>query len=320
MKEMSVVVFGGSGFIGSHLVAHLVQQGHRVLVPTRRYESAKHLIMLPGVEVVEANIHDDAVVRQLVRGKAAAINLIGILHSRRGSPYGEDFKRAHVDMPRRIVTACAAEGVPRFLHMSALGAAIDGPSMYQRSKYDGEVAARAEPTVAATIFRPSVVFGPGDKFLTVFARVSRKMPFLWLPGASVDFQPVYVCDVARAFANALQDPKTKHCVFDFGGPSIYSLGDMVRLAGRYAGCERRVYEMPMGLGRMVAGFLELLPGKPLMSRDNLDSMKHDNVVDPAIQNTTAAALGIHLTALEAVAPHYLDPHLRYDKFRANAGR
>ncbi|HEU4852415.1 MAG TPA: complex I NDUFA9 subunit family protein [Telluria sp.] len=320
MKELSVVVFGGSGFIGSHLVAHLAEQGAHVVVPTRRYESAKHLILLPGVQVVEADINDDAVLRRLVAGKDAAINLVGILHSRRGNPYGPDFKRAHVELPRRIVAACAAGGVPRFLHMSALGAAAGGPSEYQRSKADGELAARSEPTVAATIFRPSVVFGPGDKFLNVFARVQRFMPFIWLPGASVDFQPVYVGDVARAFAHALVDLKTRHQVYDFGGPTIYSLADLVRLAGRYSGNPRPVFEMPRGLGRLVAGFLELLPGKPLMSRDNLDSMKVDNVVDPAIQLSTAAALGIRLTALEAVAPHYLRADHHFDDMRARAGR
>lgn len=320
MKELSVVVFGGSGFIGSHLVAHLAEQGAHVVVPTRRYESAKHLILLPGVQVVEANINDDAVLRSLMRGRDAAINLVGILHSRRGKPYGPDFKRAHVELPRRIVAACAAEGVPRFLHMSALGAAAEGPSEYQRSKADGELAARSEPTVAATIFRPSVVFGPGDKFLNVFARVQRFLPFVWLPGASVDFQPVYVGDVARAFAHALVDGKTRHQVYDFGGPTIYSLGDLVRLAGRYAGNPKPVFEMPVWLGRIVAGFLELLPGKPIMSRDNLDSMKVDNVVDPAIQLSTAAALGIRLTALEAVAPHYLRPDHRFDELRSRAGR
>lgn len=320
MKELSVVVFGGSGFIGSHLVAHLAEQGAHVVVPTRRYESAKHLILLPGVQVIEANINDDAVLRSLVRGRDAAINLVGILHSRRGKPYGPDFKRAHVELPRRIVAACAAEGVPRFLHMSALGAAAEGPSEYQRSKADGELAARSEPAVAATIFRPSVVFGPGDKFLNVFARIQRFLPFVWLPGASVDFQPVYVGDVARAFSHALVDGKTRHQVYDFGGPTIYALGDMVRLAGRYAGHPKPVFEMPVWLGRIVAGFLEILPGKPIMSRDNLDSMKVDNVVDPAIQRSTAAALGIRLTALEAVAPHYLRPDHRFDELRSRAGR
>lgn len=320
ISQMKVVVFGGSGFIGSCLVQLLAARGATVVVPTRRFDTAKHLIMLPRVVVVETNVDDDAALRQLLHGADAAVNLVGILHSRRGSPYGPDFKRAHVDLPQRIVNACADVHVPRYLHMSALGAATDGPSMYQRSKAAGEIVARSQPSVAATIFRPSVVFGPGDKFLTVFARMSRLFPVLPLAGASASFQPVYVGDVAAAFANALADNKTRHLVFDLGGPNIYTLGEMVRLAGRYAGVERRVVELPAAMGKLQAMFFELLPGKPLMSRDNIDSMEIDNVVDPTIQAETARVLGIRLHALEAVAPRYLANHIRYDDFRAQAGR
>ena len=320
MRDLTVVVFGGSGFIGSHLVARLAGEGTRVIVPTRRAESAKHLIFLPLVEVVEADIYDDAAVRTLVAGKDAAINLVGLLHSRRGTPYGPEFKRAHVELPRRIVAACAAHGVKRYLHMSALGADSNGPSMYQRSKADGEIAARAEPSVAATIFRPSVVFGPGDKFLNVFARMQRFLPVVPLACAGTSFQPVYVCDVAEAFTHALRDPKTMHLKYELGGPNIYTLAELVKLAGRYAGCERPVIELPPAVAYPLAALLELLPGTPLMSRDNLDSMKVDNVVDPAIQRLTAATLGIKLTALEAAAPRYLAPHDRFDDFRARAGR
>ena len=320
MRDLTVVVFGGSGFIGSHLVARLAEEGVRVIVPTRRQESAKHLIFLPRVEVVEADMYDDKALRALTAGMDAAINLVGLLHSRRGTPYGPQFKRAHVELPRRIVAACAANGVKRYLHMSALGADISGPSMYQRSKADGELAARAEPSVAATIFRPSVVFGPGDKFLNVFARMQRFLPLVPLAGAGTNFQPVYVCDVAEAFSNALRNPKTRHQVYELGGPLIYTLAELVKLAGRYAGCERPVIELPPSLGYLQALFFELLPGTPLISRDNLDSMKVDNVVDPAIQRLTAATLGIKLTALEAAAPRYLAPRERYDDFRARAGR
>lgn len=320
MRDMTVVVFGGSGFIGSHLVARLSAQGARVIVPTRRAERARHLIFLPRVEVVQADIHNDASVAALVAGTDAAINLVGLLHSRRGMPYGPDFKRAHVELPRRIVAACAAAGVPRYLHMSALGAATNGPSMYLRSKADGEIAARAEARVAATIFRPSVVFGEGDHFLNTFARLQKWLPFIPLAGAETDFQPVYAGDVAQAMVNALGDLKTRQLVFQLGGPRIYTLAELVRLAGRYAHHPRPVFGIPDSLGRLQALLLELLPGEPLMSRDNLDSMKIDNVVDPAIQATTAAALGIKLTALEAVAPHYLSPTERFDDFRARAGR
>ncbi|SHH39406.1 complex I NDUFA9 subunit family protein [Massilia sp. CF038] len=320
MRDLTVVVFGGTGFIGAHLVARLSAEGARVIVPTRRYERAKHLISLPRVEVIETDIYDDAALRAMVHGRDAAINLVGLLHSRRAMPYGPDFKRAHVELPRRIVAACAAQGVPRYLHMSALGAAADGPSMYLRSKADGELAARSQPTVAATIFRPSVVFGPEDNFLNTFARLQKFLPFVPVPAADADFQPVYVGDVAQAFFHALTNPRTRHQVYDLGGPQIYSLAELVRLVGAWSGHQRPVFGVPEALGRLQALFFEMLPGMPMLTRDNLDSMTVDNVVDPAIQATTAAALGIKLTPLEAVAPHYLSPHDRFDEFRARAGR
>jgi NADH dehydrogenase len=320
MRDMTVVVFGGTGFIGSHLVAQLAVEGVRVLVPTRRFEHGKHLTFLPGVDVVEADMYDPAALRGLVAGRDAAINLVGLLHSRRGSPWGPDFQRAHVELPRKIVDACALERVPRYLHMSALGADRDGPSMYQRSKAEGEVMARSHPEVAATIFRPSVVFGPEDKFLNVFARLQRYLPVVPLACPNAAFQPVYVGDVAAAFTRALGMPKTRHLVFHLGGPQIYTLAELVRLAGRYSHHERPIVELPPFLAYLQALLFELLPGKPIMSRDNLDSMKVDNVVDPAIQALTADTLGIKLTALEAVAPHYLAPSERLDQFRARAGR
>jgi uncharacterized protein YbjT (DUF2867 family) len=316
MKDLTVVVFGGSGFIGSHLVARLVDDGVRVIVPTRRAERAKHLIFLPRVEVVEADLKDDAALARLLKGADAAINLVGVLHSGRGTPYGPQFKAAHVELPRRIVAACAKAGVPRYLHMSALGADVEGPSMYQRSKAHGEMAARAEPSVAATIFRPSVVFGPGDSFLTMFATMQKFLPFIPLAGADTDFQPIYVGDVAEAFARALRDLKTRHLVFELGGPAIYTLAELVQLAGLYAGHVRPVIALPAPIARLQAMLFELLPGDPLISRDNLASMEVDNVVDTAVQAMTSATLGIHPTALEAVAPHYLAPRDPFDRFRA----
>jgi uncharacterized protein YbjT (DUF2867 family) len=283
MRDPRVVVFGGSGFIGSHLLALLAQDGIPVLVPTRHAERARHLMTLPGVDVVEENIHDDATLRRLLAGRTAAINLVGILHASRAQPYGPEFRRAHVDLPRRIVEACAVAGVPRYLHMSALGANVDGPSMYSRSKADGELAARSRSEVAATIFRPSVVFGPGDHFLTMFAKLQRRLPIVPLACASAVFQPVYVGDVATAFLHALKDTHASHHVYQLAGPDTYTLGELVRLAGRYAGCERPV-------------------------------------LDPALQDLTAAALGIKLTPLAAVAPHYLAPNEPLDRLRTRAGR
>jgi uncharacterized protein YbjT (DUF2867 family) len=320
LEGKGVVVFGGAGFIGARLVARLSQLGVRVSVPTRRLARARHLMLLPRVDVLEADVGDDGVLRSLVQGRDAAINLVGLLHSRRGTPYGDDFRRAHVALPRRIAAACAGAGVARYLHMSALGAAVDGPSMYLRSKADGELAARSQATVAATIFRPSVVFGEGDRFLNTFARLQRWLPCVPLAGAETDFQPIHVADVAQAMVAALADPATRHQVYQLGGPRIYTLEELVRLAGQWSGHPRPVFALPDWAARLQAAACALLPGEPLISADNLDSMQVDNVVDPAIQATTAAALGIKLSALEAIAPHYLGAHERFDDFRARAGR
>ncbi|KQQ87128.1 complex I NDUFA9 subunit family protein [Massilia sp. Leaf139] len=320
MRDPNVVVFGGSGFIGSHLVALLAQESIPVLLPTRHAARVRHLTTLPGVDVVEANIHDDSTLRQLLQGRTAAINLVGILHGSRAHPYGPEFRRAHVDLPRRIVEACVVARVPRYLHMSALGANVNGPSMYSRSKADGELAARSHPEVAATIFRPSVVFGPGDHFLTMFARLQRHLPLVPLACASAAFQPVYVGDVATAFLHALRDNHASHQVYQLAGPTTYTLAELVRLSGRYAGCERRIVELSPGLGRLQARFFEALPGEPILTRDNLDSMTVDNVLAPAMRDLTAASLGIKLTPLEAVAPHYLAPTEPLDRLRTRAGR
>jgi len=279
-----------------------------------------HLMPLPYVDIVEADVHDDAALPRLVAGQCAAINLVGILHGSRGRPYGPEFRHAHVELPRRIAAACAEEGVPRFLHMSALGADPDGVSMYQRSKGDGETAARSQPTVAATVFRPSVVFGPDDAFLNLFARLQRYAPFVPLAGAHARFQPVYVGDVAEAFVRALRDGHTRHTVVELGGPHVYTLEELVHLAGRYSGHERPVFSLPDGLGRAQAALFELLPGEPVITRDNLDSMRVDNVVSPSTKALTAEALGIKLTPLEAVAPAYLAPNAPIDVLRERAGR
>lgn len=320
MRSQNVVLIGATGFIGKHLTARLSDDGFDVLVPVRHYESAKDLTMLTGVDVRVENIHDDAVLRSLVAGRDAVINLVGILHGGHGRPYGERFRRLHVELPRRIAAACADAKVPRYLHMSALGANPSGPSMYQRSKGDGEAAARSRPEVAATIFRPSVVFGPGDHFLTMFAGMQRHFPVIPLACPKARFQPVYVGDVACAFSAALSQPETLGAVIELGGPGVYTLGELVHLAGRYAGCERKVIGLPDWIARLQAAMFELLPGDPLISRDNLDSMKVDNVVDPATKSLTAGALGIKLTSLEAAAPHYLAPADPLDAYRTHAGR
>lgn len=324
MRPLSVVLFGGTGFIGSHLAARLSDHEIPVVLPTRHEQHADHLKLLPGVDVFEADLGDDATLRRLVAGQSAAINLVGILHSSRGNPYGPEFKRLHVELPRRIAEACAQEDVPRLLHMSALGADSHGPSMYQRSKADGEQAARSQPEVAATIFRPSVVFGPEDRFLNMFAQLQRRLPVVPLACAHARFQPVYVGDVADAFVAALLDAHSAGNVYELGGPQVYELAELVRLAGRYAGHERPVLALPDTMARLQVMAFELMPGEPMITLDNLDSMKVDNVVKPLDNPTTkiltAEALGIKLTPLESIAPGYLAADGQLDVLREHAGR
>jgi NADH dehydrogenase len=317
MRHSNILVLGGSGFIGRYIVNLLVARGCRVLVPTRRRASARHLITLPTCDVVEANIHDDAALDELVQGRDAVINLVGILHGSRA-----EFEKAHVELTRRVIAACGKRGVRRLLHMSALGADANGPSMYQRTNGAGEDAARASD-LDWTIFQPSVVFGIEDEFLNMFARLAAFTPVLPIGGAEVRFQPVWVEDVAAAFVNSLDRPDTLRKCYELAGPRVYTLRELVDFAARAAGHRRLVIALPDAIARLQATVMEHLPGPTLLSRDNLDSMKRDNI---ASQQPYAPApeLGIaHLTPLEAEAALYLagmHPRTRFGGFRAKARR
>lgn len=312
-----ICVLGGSGFIGRHIVEHLVGEGHFVTVPTRRRERVKHLYLLPTVDIVEADIHDPATLSRVLAHCDAVINLVGILQSRPGQPYGPDFARVHVELPQRVVAACAEVGVPRLLHMSALKAASDAPSEYLRSKAEGEAAViGARGRVTATIFRPSVVFGPEDAFLNVFARLQKVLPVVFLACPDARFQPVYVEDVARAFVASLDFDESFDKAYDLVGPKTYTLRELVEYAGKVSGHSRPIVGLGKRLSWCQARVMEMLPGK-LMSRDNVRSMRLANVSDAKFP------FGIQPTPLEAVAPAYLKgiyARSRFSAFRYRAGR
>lgn len=318
MNPKRVVIIGGSGFIGSAIANRLCEAGVKVLIPTRRRSRAGHVLLLPNAEVIETDVHDPAALARLLEGADAVVNTVGVLHSRTGSPFGPDFARAHVQLPQKIVTACRAAGVPQLVHISALGADAEGPSEYQRSKAAGEHAIRAAgPDIAWTILRPSVVFGRGDSFLNLFAGLARLFPVLPLTGANCRFQPVYVEDVADTVWQSLTRPEASGQTFDLAGPTVYTLRQLVEYVSALVGKPRPVIGLPEGIGMLQARLMELAP-QPLMSRDNVRSMRVDNVA-----SGEPMPFGMTPTALEAVAPAWLGtagPRAFYYPFRRHARR
>lgn len=313
MAQTTIVVLGGGGFVGRHIVAQLVSEGHRVVVPTRRREDVRHLILLPTIEVVEGDIHDPRFLDRLFAGSAAVVNLVGIINE----SGADGFERVHVELPRKVIAACHKAGVPRLLHMSALGASADAPSRYLQTK------AAAEAMVAAsvlkwTILRPSVIFGREDGFLNMFARLARMMPVVALASPKARFQPVYVGDVARCFVHAIADEITFGGRYDLCGPKVYTLQELVTYVGEITGAVRPIFALGPALSSAMATVLERLPGK-VLTRDNLASMRKDNVCDCPFP----AVFGVTPTALESVAPSYLSPAAKrspFDRYRAESGR
>jgi uncharacterized protein YbjT (DUF2867 family) len=319
MELKKVLLIGGSGFVGGWIANRLSERGIRVVIPTRHRDHTKQLILLPTVYTVEADVHDQRVLSSLMQGVDAVINLVGILHDGDSrSPYGKRFAAAHVELPRKILAAMQETGVRRLVHMSALKAASDAPSGYLRSKGAGEALVRAAMgSLDITVFRPSVIFGPGDSFINTFASLLKFCPVFPLAGGESRFQPVYVGDVADAFAGCLGDLATFGQTYDMAGPKVYTLRELVEYTGKLTGRRRLVLNLPAGLARLQASILGLLPNPP-MSPDNLRSLQIDNTTDGRHDYP-----GWQPQRLEAIVPAYLaalDLRLRLDGYRCRAGR
>ena len=315
MTIKSITVLGGAGFVGSSLVTKLDQAGYQVKVLTRHREASKHLILLPNVQVVECNVLDNHALKEALKGSDAVINLIGILHEGGNST----FETMHHQLPRRVAQMCEELGIARLLHMSALQANQHAPSHYLRSKATGEDAINEfSKKLDITIFKPSVIFGRGDKFLSLFAHLVKFLPIIFLAKPNAKFQPIWVEDVAQCFVNALNNTATYGKSYDLGGPDRHTLRELIQKVMVVLGKQRPIIGLNDSLSMAQAFMMELMPIK-LMSRDNVRSMQVDSVSHQPI----AAELGIVPTALDVIVPEYLlnlSPRADYDAFRSAAGR
>ncbi|MCC7050056.1 MAG: complex I NDUFA9 subunit family protein [Alphaproteobacteria bacterium] len=311
MAGRLITVFGGSGFIGRHLVRRLARQQDRVRVAVRHPQSA--LFLKPMGDVgqitpVQANLRDDRSVAAAVAGADAVVNLVGILYSR-GK---QSFAAVHHEGAQRVAAAARAAGAKRLVQMSALGANPQSPAGYARSKAMGEQTAGAA-FPGATFVRPSVVFGPEDDFFNRFALMamfSPVLPIIGRPPNGPSFQPVYVGDVADAIVKLLDDPATAGKTYELGGPRTYTMAEIMGLVLAWTGRRRLVAWLPPALVDLQARLLELLPVPPL-TRDQVKLLAADNVCYGKAPGL--AELGIAPTPAEAVVPGYLARFRRASK-------
>jgi NADH dehydrogenase len=321
MAVRRITIFGGSGFIGRHLVRRLAERGDVLRIAVRDRDGAGFLKPMGNVGQIvpmRIDLRDAALVQAAIQGADAVVNLVGILHER-GK---QSFRAIQAEGPGRIARAAAAAGVKHLVHVSAISADAQSPSAYGRSKAEGEAAVRAA-FPAATILRPSVVFGPEDRFFNrigAMARVSPLLPVIgamprierlpeggahiaWPGAGSPRFQPVYVGDVAEAIVRSLDDPAAAGELFELGGPRIYSLAEIMQLVLETTYRKRLLVPLPFWLAELEAMLFELLPSPPL-TQDQVRMMRRDNVVAPSAKGL--AALGIDPMGVEILIPTYLD--------------
>jgi NADH dehydrogenase len=311
MDRLVVTVFGGSGFVGRHLVRRLANDERIVRVAVRDTERASFLRMYgqPGqVVLIPAEVTRPESVERAVAGADWVVNLVGILYQR-GK---RSFQRIHVDGAATVAKAARAAGSKRFVQMSALGADPNSPAEYARTKAGGEEAAKAA-FATVSIVRPSVIFGPEDDFFNRFAAMARISPVL--PVFPTRFQPVYVGDVGDAILRLLTDAKTEGNTYELGGPRVVSFREVLELVMQYTG-RRRLMPLPWSLASLQAFFLEFLPVPPL-TRDQLKLLRRDNVVSAGA--LTLADLGITPTAVEVILPTYLSRFRRQVDSRRRFG-
>jgi NADH dehydrogenase len=310
MKHNSICILGGSGFVGKQIASRLVSRNRRIRILTRNRNNHRDLLVLPNIELIEADVFDNSQLRTHLNGMDAVINLVGILNEKQHN--GDGFRKVHVELPKNLLGICLDLNIGRILHMSALNADANlGTSFYLRTKGEGENTLHTYSTdrLAVTSFRPSVIFGPGDSFLKRFADLLKLMPYFFpLACANARFAPVYVGDVADRFVQALDNKPTYGQRYNLCGPEEYSLKQLVEYTANTLGLKRHVVSLPDSISRFQANVLEWFPDKPF-SVDNYNSLKQDSVCPNGEHEATSLAM---------VAPSYLGDDNRqtdYDALR-----
>jgi uncharacterized protein YbjT (DUF2867 family) len=302
MRNRRVTVVGGSGFIGRYVVKRLAERGDVIVAVSRHASEARFLKPMGDVgqiAPIDVSLADEAGLAAALQGSSAVISCVGIL-CERGR---QRFQLLHVDGPARIARLAAAAGAKHFVHVSALSANAQSASAYARSKAEGEAAVKAA-FPAATIVRPSLVFGPEDDFFNRFAALARVSPALPLVGGGATrFQPVYVGDVADAVVAALERPDAAGKTYELGGPAVLSFRELMALMTHEIQRRRWLLPMPWGLASLAAVFMQFMP-KPILTPDQVKLLRTDTVVSPGAPGLRD--LGITPTALELVLPTYLN--------------
>jgi len=321
-----ICIVGGTGFVGRTLANRLARDGFALRVLTRDRETHKGgLILLPKLDLVETDVHDERRLTEQFSGCDAVINLAGILNER--GRKDADFNSVHIALTEKITAACRAQGIKRLLHMSALNADTNAPSKYLRSKGKAERLVHSAAELRVTSFRPSVIFGPEDSFFNRFASLLRLAPGIFpLACPAARFAPVFVGDVAEAFVRTLKNPAFYGRSLNLCGPETFTLEELVRYTAECTGVRRLIIPLPDLLSRIQAaafdagGFLfNLLNIEKPFSTDNYLSMKQDSVCDTGDLET----LGIRPSVIAAVVPQYLSPATqtsRYHRYRQHSGR
>jgi len=305
-----ITVFGGSGFVGRHLVQALARRGYIIRVATRDLESAlitKTAGTVGQIVPMHCTPWDAASVASAIAGADAVINLIGILYEKGKSTFG----RTHVKIPEMIARACYQAGISNLIHLSALGADINSESHYAQSKAKGEAAVRA--TLPDTvILRPSIIFGPEDNFFNRFARMAVISPLLPLiGGGATQFQPVHVADVAQAIMTILENPVTHGQTYELGGPAVYTFRALMEFILQQIGKRRLLMNIPFETAEILGALMQIMPS-PMLTVDQVKFLKRDNVVAP--RTLILSNLGITPTAVEAIVPAYLSAYRSGGRF------